>query len=264
MAAWIETLLGTEFSLPPIEAFPTSLSVLNIASLEHELDKTSTGRLRALEKDFLNDVHVEHALRARNVKAFQEYLLQSYRRAIIYYVESSIVVWRALNHDYDRLLRLSQIASSTLETAFFLNFEKLGRQPFLDTVSGLRVLARVAEWVILGEKSKNAGVLPIDYLSKISLVTFLTWAVLAYITGQVKRPVKANVEEITGAIRFIADQIYRDAIAKGLPEMVGEEQEWFWNVEWQEGAIEAELEKRSGDVKSFSSAESLIRDLNQP
>lgn len=264
MAASIADLLGTEFSIPPIEAFPTSLSALNIAGLQHELDKASTKRLRALEKNFQNDVHVEHALRARNVEAFQENLLQSYKIAIIYYVESSIVVWRALNHDYDRLLRLSRIASNTLEEAFFLNFDKLGREPFLECVSGLRVLAKVAEWVILAEKSKNLNVPPIDYLSKISFVTFLTWTVLAYITGQVKRPIKANVEEVTKAIRHLADDIYRDAIDRGLPEMVGEEQEWFWSVEWQEGAIEAELDKQSADVKSFNSAEGLIRDLNQP
>lgn len=209
-------------------------------------------------------MHVEHALRARKVEVFHEFLLQSYRRAIIYYVESSIVVWRALDHDYDRLLSLSQIASSTLEKAFFLNFDKLGRDTFLQSVTGLRVLAKVAEWVILAEKSKNSSVPPIDYLSKISFVTFLTWAVLAYITGQVKRPIRANVEEITKAIRYLANEIYQDAIDKGLPEVVGEEQEWFWSVEWQEGAIEAELEKQSGDVESFRSAESLIRDLNQP
>ena len=264
MAASIAVLLGREFSIPPIEAFPTSLSVLNLSGLEDELDKASTERLRTLEKQFHNDVHIEYALRARKTESFQEYLLQSYRRAVSYYVESSIIVWRALNHDYDRLLSLSHIASSTLEKAFFLNSENLRRDPFIESVTGLRVLAKVAEWVILAEKSKSAGVPPIDYLSKISLVTFLTWAVLAYITGQVKRPIRANVEEITKAIRYLADEIYHDAIAKGLPEMVGEEQEWFWCVEWQGGAVEAELDKLSGDVESFSSAEGLIRDLNHP
>ena len=264
MAASISALLGTEFSIPPIEAFPSSLSVLNLAGLEDELDKRSTKRLSALEKQFQNDVHIDRALRARKNEAFQEHLLQSYRTAMSYYIESSIIVWRALNHDYDRLLTLSRRASGAQEKAFFLKLEMLGREPFIDSVSGLRVLAKVAEWVILAEKSKNVGIPPLDYLSKISLATFLTWAVLAYITGQVKRPIKANVEEITKAIRYLADEIYQDAIKKRLPILVGEEQEWYWSVEWQEGSVEAELDKLSGNVEPFSSANSLIRDLNHP
>ncbi|MCI0440273.1 MAG: hypothetical protein L0177_14255, partial [Chloroflexi bacterium] len=160
-------LNGINFSLPAIEAFPTSLAVLNLNGLEGELDEDTIERLKRLEGQLRRDAPIQKALNARNNDAFQNALAGSFRVAMGYYVESGVLVWRALGHDYDRLVRLSRKSSEALEKTFFQHTERLGDETFVQAVAGLRVLAKVAEWVVLAEKGRNEGVPPPDYLGKI-------------------------------------------------------------------------------------------------
>jgi hypothetical protein len=252
------------FRLPAIEAFPTSLFVLNLAGLDHDLDSENTFELRSLESEFVRNVHVERFLRARGNKAFEEGFTQSYGVALDYYVESSAIIWRGLDHDYDKLLRLSRVSSEKVERVFFDHVGKLKPQTFISSVASLRVLAEVAEWVIVAEKDKNQGNPPVDYLSKIALVTFLTWCLVAYLTDQAKRATKENIDSICEAVKVLAEEILQQALKERLPRLVGETQEWFWNVEWQEGEVEADLDKHFNRVDRFDSADNLIQGLNEP
>tara|TARA_B100001013_G_C24465487_1_gene385250 strand:- start:75 stop:374 length:300 start_codon:yes stop_codon:yes gene_type:complete len=93
------TLPAIGFSLPAIEAFPTSLSVLNLPALDHDPDSENTFGLRSLEDEFVSTVHVQRLLRARGNKVFDEGFAQSYRVVLDYYVESSAIICRGLNHD---------------------------------------------------------------------------------------------------------------------------------------------------------------------
>ena len=134
------------FRLPAIEAFPTSLSVLNLAGLDHDLDSENTFELRSLLDEFVRNVHVEKFLRARGNKAFDEGFAQSYRVVLDYYAESSAIICRGLNHDYYKLMRLSRVSGEKLERVFFDHVSKLKPQTFIASVARLRVLAKVAEW----------------------------------------------------------------------------------------------------------------------
>lgn len=66
------TLPAIGLRLPAIEAFPTSLSVLNLPALDNDPDSENTFGLRSLEDEFVRNVHVERFLRARGKKAFDE------------------------------------------------------------------------------------------------------------------------------------------------------------------------------------------------
>ena len=258
------TLPAIGFRLPAIEAFPTSLSVLNLPVLDHDLDSENTFGLRSLEDEFVRNVHVERFLRARGNKAFDQGFAQSYRAALDYYVESSAIIWRGLNHDYDKLMRLSRVSGEKLERVFFDHVSKLKPQTFIASVASLRVLAKVAEWVIIAEKDKNQDNPPVDYLSRIALVTFLTWCLVAYLTGQAKRATKENIDSISEAVKELTEEILAQALKERLSLLVGETQEWFWTVEWQEGEVEADLDKHLNRVQRFDSARDLIQGLNKP
>lgn len=251
------------FRLPAMEAFPTGLSVLDLAGLNDELGQQATSQLRVLEDQFLENVNIEKFLRAKGDRAIRDSFLHSYETAFSYFVASATIVWRALNHDYERLLLLSAISSERLEHLFFENVKKLEHQTFINCVASLRVLAKVAEWVTKKEKIDNKTTPPMDYLNKIALVTFLTWCMVAYITGQVTRARKANIMDISDLIREFAEEMYKDALRDHIPELVNETHEWYWSFEWQEGAVEAELDKRFGRVKRFDSAHALIHDLSE-
>ena len=257
------TLPALGFRLPAIESFSTSLSFLILAGFDDELDSQITSALRSLEGEFVSSVRVEKFLRARGNKAIEEAFAQSYGVALGYYVESSAIIWRGLNHDYDKLLRLSRTSSERLERVFFDHANKLKPQTFIAVVTSLRVLAKVAEWVIIAEKDKSPSGPPMDYLSKIALVTFLTWCLVAYITGQTTRARKDNIDGITDAVKDFTEEILGQALKERLPWLVGEMQEWYWNFEWQEGEVEADLDKHQDRVETFKSADALIQNLNE-
>ncbi len=257
-------LNGINFSLPVIEAFPTSLSILNLNGLERELDEDTIKRLKTLEGQLRHDAPIQKALNARSNDTFQNALAESFQVATGYYVESGVLVWRALEYNYDRLLRLSRKSSAALEKTFFQFVERLEAETFMQTVAGLRVLAKVAQWVVLAEKGRNEGVPPAEYLGRIVAATFYTWCILAYLNGDVKRARKENVEAIARAIMVCAEGVYEDALNDSLPRLAGESQEWYWSPAWQLGEVEADLDIRMNRVESFDSVEDLLEDLQEP
>ena len=46
-----------------------------------------------------------------------------------------------------------------------------------------------------------------DYLSRIALVTFLTWCLVAYLAGQAKRATKENIDSISEALKELTEEI---------------------------------------------------------
>ena len=103
-----------------------------------------------------------------------------------------------------------------------------------------------------------------DYLSRIALVTFLTWRLVAYLTGQAKRATKENNDGISEALKELTEEILAQTLKERLPLLVGETQKWFWTVEWQGGEVEADLDKHLNRVQRFDSAHDLIQGLNKP
>ena len=237
---------------------------MNLPVLDYDPDSENTFGLRSLEDEFVRNVHVEKFLRARGNKAFDEGFTQCYRVALDYYVESSAIIWRGLNHDYYKLTRLSRVSGEKFERVFFDHVSKLKPQTFIASVASLRVPAKVAEWVIIAEKDKNQDNPPVDYLSRIALVTFLAWCLAAYLTGQAKRATKENIDSISEAVKELTEEILAQALKERLPLLVGETQKWFWTVEWQEGEAEADLDKHLNRVQRFDSAHDLIQGLNKP
>jgi hypothetical protein len=247
--------------LPAVEAFPTSLSVIHLTGIDGDLGKEVTGRLREIEQLLHSEIDVGLILRAQTDASMEDAFTQAYRTAVPYYVESGILVWRALNHDYAQLLRLSQRSSLAIDDFFFEHARKLERDTLVTAVAGLRVLSRVGEWVVLSEKEIHTDAPPLDYLDRVVLATFLTWCLLAHMTGQVVRARKANLKAVAETIMAVGAAAYQDALRSELYKSAEESQPWFWNPAWQIGEAEADRDNRLGDVKSSETVDELIRDL---
>jgi hypothetical protein len=249
--------------LPAVEAFPTNLSVIHLAGLDGNLDDQTTARLHELEKQLRASVDVAPILRMRTQRTFEEAFKREYRKAVSYYIESGILVWRALDYDYSRLLGLSQTSCATIDSLFFTHARKLERETFISSVTSLRALAKVGEWVILSEESDEISMPPLDYLDKAVLATFLTWCILAYLTEEVRNARRDNLKALSDSLLAIGDSAYQEAIKAGIHIRAKESHHWYWSPSWQEGEVEADLDKHVGDLETFASVEELVQDLRE-
>lgn len=100
-----------------------------------------------------------------------------------------------------------------------------------------------------------------DYLMKAVIVTFLTSCFLTHTKGEIKGARTSNLRLLAQELADIVADVYQVAVQERLYENAGEEQYWYWSPHWQEGEVEADLDKNIGDVKRFASIEDLILDL---
>lgn len=250
------------YQIPSLEAFPVSLSVVRLAGLEDHLDKETTAKLRDIEDQLLKEVRLAPMLRARTEDDLRRAFSHGFDVAVHYYVQSGIIIWRALNHDYTKLLRLSEVSSEAVEQQFFRYSELLDRDTLIKAVAGLRVLRKVGEGIILVEKEPppDRQALPVDYLSQIVVATFITWCFLSYLQEPIRQARRANLRLLAEGILSVANDAYREARQRKL--YATETEATYWSPAWQEGEAEADLDIHHGAVKSFSSVEELLEDLH--
>lgn len=252
------------FRMPAVEAFPTSLSVIRLAGLEDHLDAQTIARLQHIENRLQEEVPVALILTARSERGLERAFLRAYEVAADYYIESGILIWRSLNHDYAKLLRLSQASGKVVEKLFFEHAYRLERATFIKAVAGLRVLARIGDLAILADEktapeSRNA---PLEYLAQVTLATFVTWCLLKYIQGETRTARRLNLRALADFLLSVGSKAYQDALGANL--YPSETERTYWSPAWQEGEVEADLDKHLGAVKSFDSVDDLIRDLRRP
>lgn len=250
--------------MPAVEAFPTSLSVVRLAGIEDHLDAQTIARLQQIENRLLNEVPVTPILTARSERSLERAFLRAYQVAVEYYVESGILIWRSLNHDYTKLLRLSQASGKVVEKLLFEHARRLERATFIRAVAGMRVLARVGDMVILAEEETalESRKAPIDYLSQMTLATFVTWCLLKYIQGETKTARRLNLRALAELLLSVGNEAYQYALQANL--YANETERTYWSPAWQQGEVEADLDRHLGAVKSFTSVDELIRDLRRP
>jgi hypothetical protein len=251
-------------SLPAVEAFPTSLSVVYAAKLDKYLDSETVLKLQQIE-DRLNE-HVDFGpiLRARTNRGLEKSLIRASKAVAEYYVESGVLIWRALDHDYGKLLRLSQASCSVIDELFFQNARRLERETFINAVAGIRIFEKVGEWVITSYEASDEPEQPppMDYLNHVMIATFFTSCLLAYVSGEVSSARRENIRKLAEAVFDLARESYEGALNVALPEKLGAVNAYYWSPDWQQEEVEAELDKRLGYVKSFASVENLLRDLH--
>jgi len=147
--------LNLAVSFPAVEAFPTSLSIVYLAGLEEHLDSETLARLKENEDKLRVHVNFGPILRARTLNGLEAALIRAFKAAAEYYVESGILIWRALNHDYTKLLRLSRISCDAIDHFFFEHARLFDRNSFIKAVAGIRILGKVGEWITLSETGKG-------------------------------------------------------------------------------------------------------------
>ena len=109
----------------------------------------------------------------------------------------------------------------------------------------------------------------VDAIVSIESRGFLFGAPLAYKLGvplvPVRKPGKlpSNRMTVEYSLEYGTGQldIHQDALEEKLYKGIDDEQFWYWNPKWQEGEVEADLDRHAGDVKHLASVEDLIRDL---
>lgn len=246
------------FSVPP-GAYPTGL-VLEVFG---QLDERAAIRLRQIEQELTERAPTAPALRASSDDQCILEFVNALLVAEDYYKESGTIIWRALDHDYQKLLHLSANSTEVLEREFLEHGTHLKPLTFIDAVASLRILAKVGEWVILSEKQKidNKLELPGDFLFLFMVATFLTSCLLDHIRKTVRGAKPRNLRTLAKGLMEIACTAHQMALDQSLPQAVGEENLWYWSPNWQAGEAEADLDRLRGRVKRFSSAEHLIQSL---
>lgn len=261
----LSTAMSGSLLLPlqVVKAFPVSLSVIRLVGLESQLDSESIEKLRKTEEGLKRDVDIERILLARTSRELLQAFRSGFAMAAGYYIESGVIVWRALHHDYLKLLQLSNASSEAIDNEFFRNPKRLKKDTFVDAVAGTRVVGKVGEWVIKSEMGKAIAerVPPLDYLSNVVFVTFLTQCVLAQVTGEIEGARASNLRQLAKGLIDFARIAYNDAIQGRLHTSAQEEQHWYWSPDWQLGEVEADLDRCFKQTKHFESAEDLISDL---
>ena len=250
-------------SAPGIEAFPTSLSSIELAGLDQQLDQATKAKLRQLEDELRERVQLAPVLRARTKTSLNQAVEKAFKATAGYYMESAIIIWRALGHDYEKLTQLAERSSAELESFFFRKGELLKREDLVNALAGLRVLSKVGLRTILKERgqSPEARVPPLDYLNLVMGATFITACLLAYLKGEVPKARRGNLRELAQTLLGLSGEAYQQAVQTGLFDIPPPETVWFWSPDWQVGEVEAELDRRKGEVARFASAEELLADL---
>ncbi len=251
------------YRIPAIEAFPTSLFIVHLAGLEHHLNEETIAELQETERRLQDAVPIAPILGARTQKGFERAFIHAYEQAMAYYVTSGITIWRSLNHDYRKLLKLSQVSCKLIEGLFFQHVGRLERQTFIKSVVGLRVLRNIGERIILAEEKtppdKQAP--PLSYLDQVAYATFVLWCLLSHLQGSVKKARRDILRMLADELFSAASKAYDEALKRHLYERETERN--YWSPIWQEGEVEADLDKHLGDMKSFNSVEDLLKDLHQ-
>ncbi len=244
-----------------VEAFPASLVA---ATLADQLDRATLIRLKAIEKELGRRAPLEPVLKARSGKDLLGAIETYFDVAADYYAESSIAIWRGLDHDYQKLLNLSINSAHTIEREFLDHPEKLKPATFVNAVAGIRVVSKVGEWIIRSEQHKEAteGELPVlEYLLSFMAATSFTSCLLSHVRGTVSDARPSNLAVLSKLLMQVAEDTYQVAIRDDLPRLAEEENSWYWSPRSQEGEVEADLDRQLGHVRRFDSAERLIRSL---
>jgi hypothetical protein len=243
--------------------FPTSLYALKRAGVSEHLDDATLQHLKESEQELQRRLQISPILLARSEQRLSRAFQQAFRAAADYYVEASVLIWRALGHDHRKLLLLSQSTTRVIEEEFWRNRKKLTQRTFVKAVAAVRVLEKVGSWVIRADevKAHEAQIPLLSFMGYLVFATFLTHCLLAYITGEFKRARPHNLELLAEGMLEVAAREFQEAAAQKLPETVGDDQAWYWSPSWQEREVEADLDIRIGHVKRFTSVQALVRDV---
>jgi hypothetical protein len=233
--------------------------MIHAAGLGEFLSDETIQKLKHIENDLKENVDVTNILQAEN----DEKLVSKFREALTsaagYYIQSGIAVWKDLGLDYTKLINLTRVSCQLIEEEFFNNRKRLSRPSFINTISSIRVFREVGKLITEEQEDLPPGEPPLAYLEEAITSTFILWCLLSYIRGNTKGVRKNNVKELARALFSSSQQAYREATERGLfkTEAIAA----FWSPDWQKGEVEADLDERDGEVKSFSSVEELIEDL---
>ncbi|MBI2872748.1 MAG: hypothetical protein HYY00_06125 [Chloroflexi bacterium] len=244
----------------PIKAFP---STVRAAGLAPWLESKTVKELQKIEEEMRAEIPFGPVLRARTDRGLERGLMRAMDVAISYYIQSGVILWRALKHDYSRLREISRASCRSIEEAFFQHANRLDRETFVNIVAAVRVWSKVSEWVITAEEKKeiNERTPPLDFLNYVVEATFLTACLLEYVTGKIRGARQYNLKLLADLLCQRAETKYEQAVESKWYAIAGETQHWFWSPAWQEGEVEADLDRHLGNVKRFDSAEDLIYSL---
>ena len=245
------------------DVFPASLTVVHSAGLADALDSETTSHLKAIESEMREHIDIGLVLRARNQAAFYVAAKDAAEVVAGYHVVAGILIWRALKHDYSKLLQLSKESSAAIESLLLKHATLFEKTTLIRALGGLRTFGHVGELLVRNEETLEPQdrTPPFQYLKFAVLTSFVASCLIAHATGQVKRAREVNLAALGDAIFDVAQQAYESALEQGLFEGSSKAQIGYWNPEWQLGEVEADLDIQGGALKRFRSADELIKDM---
>lgn len=236
-------------------------SAIQTAGLGSWLDAKSAARLQELEKEMWTKLQISPVLLAWTEQGLQRAFEKAFKVAATYFIESAVIIWRALGHNHDKLRRLSQASCQNIEKELFRYSGRLENETFIKVVAGVRAWGRVGEWIIIADEKKKIDERLVDYLFDSMVTSFIVLSFLAYLRGEIKRARKSNLKVLAEALWETAERGYEDAIHSKLHEIASETQFWYWSPRYQEGEVEADLDRQLGRMKRLKSVDDLIQDL---
>jgi hypothetical protein len=245
----------------PWEIFPASLSMVSLAGLRSYLSSDTVNRLQQIEAELNQRVQIAPILQAVTKDDWEAAFGNGFEVALDYYVESGALIWRSLGHDYKGLLSLTKASCEEIESSFFSNAKKLRHDLFVKVIASVRVLGEVGNRITLDEEKAlpEKQQPPIDYLAQVVVSTFILSCLLPYVLQNIKKAERVSLNMLAEELFSCAQKVYQVALKRRL---FNDAEAGFWDPEWQKGEVEADLDKHSGDVKSFDSVENLLSHLH--
>jgi hypothetical protein len=233
-----------------------------MAGLAKYLSEEAVVKLEEIEHNFSNNIEIAPILQAPNEDDLKTALNRGYGVAIEYYVEAGIIIWRALEHDYLKLLSLTETSTELIEKTFFIHVKRLDPDVFTMVVAALRVLREVGNRITREQEKAppEDQAPPMKYLVQVIFSTLLLSCFLAYLHGDVKKARRDNLKILADELFSGVVEVFHEAQERNL--FRNEADESFWNPNWQKGEVEADLDKQLGRVTTYDSVEDLLRALN--
>lgn len=243
-------------------AFPAILCVSQTLHLAGHMAPESGRLLEGIARRMDEAAHLRRVLEAPSATEMDQALRAAGDAFRDSYLDCAVTLWRALDHRPDRLLQLAGSTAQAIEAAF-QNGHRLKRETLIQTLAAFRTATKVGEWTVkTGERApETRDNLLLDIVPELLEATLITFCLLLFATGDVGQARSLNPRRLANRMAQAATAAYDLALARKLPEVVGEANAWYWSVRRQEGEVEADLDIREGRLRRAAGVEDLVRDL---
>lgn len=237
---------------------PLTGHLAKTAGLRDFLKAKDLRKLAGSEAEVEERLSYQKILDAQNATSLEDALVEGLEIAVPYYMRVGEIIWRGVEQNHDSLLHLSQTSSKTIEDLFFHSRQALERDVLIRSVASLRVVAAIGELRIKDSKAKAALGQEFDpparYFMYACVIGMLATCLMkSWETPSSSVARRRNLVDISTEMRSGASMVYKDAMQDGLFKNATKATRMFWQLESQEGEVEADLDILESKTRPFDS-----------